>query len=201
MIITKIRSLLWADFFLYSLVDPRLLYRQIGKNDPRPFLLSFTVPAISTISGILALSLLGKQTSFFYTKITYGWILLFIWESFKIVILAGLMDMACQFQGSRGNIREMVSLLNFSLFPQALILPTSMIFSIINFAPVFMFVLFSLVLFVWSAWIAVIGISEMHSIQAGRTVIIFIFPYLFISIVFFFMGLLSLISLVGYITT
>ncbi|HOO72144.1 MAG TPA: YIP1 family protein [Spirochaetota bacterium] len=199
MILAKFKSLLWTDFFLYTIVDPRSLYRQIGKNDPKPFLLSFTVPAITSLAGILTQSLLSVQSSFFYTKITYGWILVFIFDSFLIIISAALMDMLAQLLGNKGNIREMISLINYSHLPRAFILPIVYIFVILQFAPVFMYVFFSTVLFIWSAFIAILGISEMHSLDTGKSLLIFIFPYLFTSVSFFFMIFLAVVSALSYL--
>jgi hypothetical protein len=195
MILSKIKSLVWADFFLYALLDPRSLYRQIGKNDPAPLALSFTVPLVTAATGILALALMGNQSYFFYTKITYGWMLIFIFDCFWIVTAAALMDALAQFMGYRGNVREMISLVNFSLLPRAFVLPLVFIFAIVNFAPIFMYGLFSLALIVWSVWIAVVGISEMHSMSPARAVLVFLFPVLFVGLCLFFIMLLAAVSL------
>ena len=106
MILAELKSLRWADLLLYSLLDPRSLYRQINRNEPRSFALSFLMPAAVAIIELLTLSLLGKQTPFFYYKVTYGWILLFLCQALISVIAASLMDMASQFFGWKGNIRE-----------------------------------------------------------------------------------------------
>lgn len=200
MIIAKIRSLRWADFFLFALLDPRLLYRQIAANDPRPFALSFAVPAMAAISEILASSLMGKETSFFYFKITYGWILIFIYTAVKIIISCSLIDLIAQFLGHKGNVREIVSLANYSLFPQLFILPLTYIFVIINFAPVVLYVMISLALFIWSCIIVVMGLAEMHSINTGRAVLLLLFPYIFVGASIFFIALLLVLGLVNYIT-
>src|SRR5208283_5085637 len=99
------------------------LYRLINRNETKSFLLSFLVPAAVAVMEIITISILGKQTLFFYYKITYGWILLFLYISFKVITAAALMDTASQFFGFRGNIREMIILVNFSLFPDVFILP------------------------------------------------------------------------------
>lgn len=199
MIVAKIRSLRWADFYLYSLLDPRLLYRQIAANDPKHFALSFTVPAMAAICDIIASSLLGKETSFFYFKITYGWILVFLYTAVKIVISCSLIDLLAQFLGYRGNIREILSLVNYSLFPQIFILPLTYIIVILNFAPLVVYVMISIALFLWSCMIVVMGLAEMHSINPGRAVVLLLFPYIFIGTSLFFIVFLFIVGIINYI--
>ncbi|HNW27842.1 MAG TPA: hypothetical protein PKN50_05155, partial [Spirochaetota bacterium] len=72
MIIAELRSLRWTDLFLYSLLDPRALYRQIDRQEPRSFALSFVMPVAVAVIDIITTSLLGKESPFFFYKITYG---------------------------------------------------------------------------------------------------------------------------------
>ncbi len=199
MIIAELRSLRWADLFLHSLVDPRALYRQIARKEPRPLALSFLVPAMVSGIGILTTSVLAVQTGFFYYKITYGWILFFLFNSVTVLIAAGLMDMAAQFLGFRGNMRDLVPLLNFSLFPRVFILPLVYIFKAFSFAPIFFYSFFFVGLLAWSAFIAVQGLAEMHNCGFGRAVLIFLFPGLLTGAALFFMAILLAICGAGYI--
>ncbi|OHD68684.1 MAG: hypothetical protein A2W19_12760 [Spirochaetes bacterium RBG_16_49_21] len=200
MILSEIRSMRWTDFFLHTLLDPRALYRMISRNEPRCFLLSFTVPAAVAVIDIITLSLLGRETSFFYYKVTYGWILVFLAVSLKIIIAAALMDTASQFFGFKGNMRELIILVNFSLFPDAFILPLVYIFKIFRFAPIFFFILFNMGLSVWSALIAVQGISEMHGAGIGKSVMIYLFPVLLVGTILSLIVILLVICGVGYLT-
>lgn len=199
MIITELRSLRWADLFLFSLLDARALYRQIERKEPRSFALSFMVPAAVAVFDILTLSLMGRQTTFFYYKITYGWILVFLYQSLTIILAAALMDMAAQFYGFKGNIRSIITLVNFSMFPRVFILPLVYIFKVFNFAPLFFYAFFSLGLLVWSALIAIQGISEMHTISFARAAMIYLFPAILVGLSLFFMFILLVICGVGYL--
>ncbi len=201
MILAEFRSLRWADFFLYSLLDARALYRLISRNETKSLILSFTVPAAVAVLDIITLSILGRQSAFFYYKITYGWILLFLCIAFKVITAAALMDAASQFFGFKGNIREMIILVNFSLFPEAFILPLVYFFKIFSFAPIFFFILFYLGLSVWSALIAIQGISEMHGAGLGKSVAIYLFPALLAATVMTFVFILLVICGVGYIAS
>jgi hypothetical protein len=198
MILSEIRSMRWTDFFMHALLDPRALYRMVGRNEPRGFLLSFAVPAAVAVVDIITHSLFGRETSFFYYKITYGWILWFLLIFLRTVVAAALMDMASQFFGYKGNIRELVIVLNFSLFPEVFILPLAYIFKIFRFAPLFFYILISMGLTVWSALIAIQCISEMHSASMGRSAVIFLFPILLIGVTLVLAFILLAILGVGY---
>jgi hypothetical protein len=199
MIVTELRSLRWADLFLFALLDPRALHRQIERKEPKSFMLSFLVPAAVAVFDIITLSIMGRQTPFFYYKITYGWILIFLYQSLAVILAAALMDMAAQFYGFKGNIRSFITLLNFSMFPRIFILPLVYIFKVFNFAPLFFYAFFSLGLLVWSAMIAIQGISEMHSISFARAAIIYLFPAVLVGVTLFFMVILLVICGVGYL--
>ncbi len=193
--LSAIRTLRWADIFIYSIVDPRAMYRQIRENPVSVVKMSFIIPAIVALTEILAASMLGGKTSFFYYKISYGWILHFILLSFFVIVVSALIDMACQFMGLRGNIREIVTLVNFSLFPKVFLLPVVCMFSVINFAPAFFYFLASFCFYIWSALIAVQGISEMHESGVGKSLLFFLFPTILMGLVGFFSTILVLIGL------
>jgi hypothetical protein len=195
-----IRSMRWVDFLLYALTDPGALYRQIQRNEPRPLALSFAVPVFAAMAGIIAGSLVRTETSFFYSKLTYGWLLSVFFTLFTIVVAAGLMDAFAQFLGFRGNMKEMMALVNFSQLPKVFILPLVLIFRTVHFAPPFFYVLFSLLVTLWSAFITVKGIAEMHDSGPGRAVLIFLFPYLLTGITVFFMMVLGVLYLVRYVS-
>ncbi len=199
MILTEIKSLRWADLFLSALLDPRALYRQIDRGEPRALLLSFTLPAAVAVIDIITLSLLGRQTPFFYYKVTYGWILLFLWQALAVVLAAALMDTASQFFGHGGAVRRLIILVNFSLFPKVFILPLVYIFHVFNFAPIFFYFFFSMGLFIWSAMVAVQGVSEMHAVSLGRAAVIYLFPAILLWTSVFFMFILLVICGVGFV--
>ena len=118
--LSGMRSLKWSDVLIYSIVDPRAMYRQLKEYERLPLALSFLIPAMVAVTDIIAGSLLGGGNSFFYYRITYGWILHFLLLSFFILVTSSLMDLAGQFTGLRGNVKELIALINFSLFPRVL---------------------------------------------------------------------------------
>jgi hypothetical protein len=96
-------------------------------------------------------------------------------------------------------MRDLVPLLNFSLFPRVFILPVVYIFKAFSFAPIFFYSFFLVGLLVWSAFIAVQGLAEMHNCGFGRAVIIYLFPGLLTGASLFFMAILLGICGAGYI--
>ena len=199
--ISYIKSFAWIDYFYLVLVDPRKLCGLIEKEEMRALPLGAICLGCVSITEILSLSLLGEQTRFFYYKITYGWILLFLALSLHVAVLSGLIDLVSQFFGLPGSARRLIDLLSLSLFPRVLLLPLVFVFRVFNFAPVFFYVLFSMGFSVWSALVAIQGISEMHSLRFPRAVLIFILPLVIVALVSFFIVILLIVQGVGYLSS
>lgn len=197
----KFRTLAWADFFLYSLLDPRALYRRIRQKEPDAFWLSFIVPVSVSLSDIIVLSLMGRESSFFYYKISYGWILFFLFTIIKILIYTSLVDMAAQFSGLKGNMKELFTIVNFSMLPELFILPAAYPFIVGDFAPAFFYILITLICFIWHVLIIVQSISEMHTIDFGRAFMIYIMPAIVTGILFFLVTIMLIINGAGYISS
>jgi len=197
MTMESFKSLRWADYFLYTILDPRELYRRVNQKDPDPFILSFIIPLVYSIFAILIMSFVGKETNFFYYKMSYGWILIFLYTLFKIIIYSSLVDITAQFFGYKGSIREILTLYNFSLFPELFFLPVFYGFVIIDFAPGFFYVLFSIVFFVWQVMIFAQSFSEMHSIDFNKSIIILIIPVAAIGLIILLMAVLLVILAAG----
>ena len=192
----KIKSLVWADYFLYALTEPRELYRSIKADKANNIFVSMLVPAFVTLANILALLIITNGTGFFYYWISYVWILVFLYTIVKIVVYSSLIDAVSQLMGYNGRIKETITVVSFSLFPKAFILPLVYFFSIINFAPGFFYVFITFLLFIWHVMILIQGISEMHSIDFGKALAICIIPGILASLVLFFM--LLLVAIAGF---
>jgi len=199
MILSELKTLRWADLFIWSLLDPRALSRQIQRQEPRSFALSFMIPAMAAIADILAVSILSTQTAFFYYKVTYGWILSFLWHAIALLVAAVLMDAASQFFGYRGNAKECITLVNFSQLPKVFILPLVYLFRVIHFAPIFFYVLFTVALAIWSVAVMIQGISEMHGAGLGRSTVIVLFPAILLGGGLFFILVLLMLCGAGYL--
>ncbi len=194
-----LKSLAWLDYFYLVFTDPRKLSAALMRES-RSLPFGFVVPAFVSIMDILAFSLMGSETPFFYTKITYGWILLYILLVFQNVLIGSLVDTAGQVLGYQGSIKNVINIMNYALFPRVLLLPAILIFSVFGFAPVFFYVLISMALFAWSAAIVVQGLSEMHSAGLGRAAAVFFMPFVLVGGVAFFTMVLTVISIFGYFT-
>ncbi len=198
--IETIKSLRWIDYYFFTLVDPRKLTTHIIRGVPNPLPLSLIAVAMAVFIEIMTSSILGIQTPYFYYKITYGWILQFIVTLLIIIILSALIDLTSQFLGYSGNVRVIISLIGFSLLPKTLLLPMVYIFKIFHFAPLFFYVFLSLSLFIWSAIIITLGISEINNISFSKSVLVFILPFLLVGVIVFFIIFLIIVNLIAYIS-
>ncbi|MCP4135442.1 MAG: hypothetical protein GY754_31020 [bacterium] len=196
MSLSGFRSLKWTDFFLYALVSPRKLYRQIEKNDPAPFLLSFFVPAFLVFVELVTLATLLPGI---YRVMFYGWIIGLLLLLLQVVVGSSLMDLTAQFFGYEGKGKEVIALFNFALFPKIFLLPLVYMAAVIDFHTVFFYIVFSIGLFIWSAFIIIEGISEMHSAEFGKSLLIFLFPILFIGIIMAVIGSVTVMSVLEQI--
>ncbi len=196
-----VRSLRWADYLLYALTDPRRLVVMIAETGSKPLAGGIVIALMVVVSEILSSSLIMVNTRFFYYKLTYGLLLLLVIAAVKSVIIAGLIDLICQFLDYRGAVRVLLALALYSLLPQAFLLPLVYVFKVLGFAPPFFFAVFSLGLFTWSALIMVTGVSELHSIPFSRAALIFLFPYAFVGVMIFMAAILMGMSVFGYFST
>ncbi len=198
--IDYIKSLKWIDYYFFTIIDPRRLFNLISREEGSPILLGLITVAFVSIIEILSFSLIGNETQFFYYKITYGWILSFLLYILSIIIFASLVDLFCQFRGHSGSIKPIINLITISLFSRSLLLPIFFIFKVLNFAPIFFYILFSLALFIWHALIIIQGLSEMHQMEFAESLVSFLFPLIFVGIIFFFSSILLIINFVGFVS-
>jgi len=196
-----VKSLKWADYIFFALVEPRRLPGKIADAASKPLGGGIAIALGAAFYDILAASLMIVNTQYFYYKITYGFLLLFIIAAVRVLVTAGLIDMLCQFLGYPGAARTLIVLILYSLFPQMFLLPLAYIFKVVSFAPPFFYALFSIALFVWSAAIVITGISEVHSIPFSKAALIFLFPYAFVAVTAFLASLLAIAGIFGYFST
>ncbi len=197
--IEYIKSLQWIDYYFFAILEPRRLANLIERKEGSPFLIGWITTAAVVIIGILSFSILGTETPYFYYKITYGWILSFLIMALIIVVNASLIDLFCQFRGHQGKIKSILNLINISFFPHTFLLPLFFIFMVVQFAPVFFYVLSFLALYIWQVMIIILGLSEIHDMEFSESLISFLFPVIFTGLIFFFSSILIVINLTGLI--
>lgn len=193
-----LRSLKWVDYFFLTLTDPRRLLNLISRHEGNPYLMGVIILAIVSGTDILAMSLLGNQSQFFYYKITYGWILYFLLLILNAVIVAALIDFFCQLRGHDGSVKNIINLVTISYFPHTLLLPIVFIFKVLNFAPLFFFVFFVFLIILWQAFIVAMGISEDHKVNFVEALVMVLLPFISVGIIGFFSLLLMIINFFGY---
>ncbi len=195
--INSVRSLKWLDYLYYVLTDPRILYREIERSGNVTFWLSFIIPLAVSFSDVVVYSIFNQQTNFFYYKISYGWFLIVSVNVLKIIVFSSVIDFAVQYLGSGGKAKKVIVLLNFSLFPVLFFLPVMYIINVFGFGVGAFYSIFAFILFVWTLIIAVLGISEMYSIDTWKALFLYIFPYFFFAILFLFIVITGMFLLKG----
>lgn len=194
-----IKSLRWVDLLIYSITDPRALYRTVRDYKNEALFLGPVILFFIALAGTLASSVLFTQSGYFYYKITYGLIMTVLLYAVILLVSASLMDLYLQFSGTGSDVKGIAVVLLYSFFPMCFILPLTVIFSVLNFAPVFFYSLFWFLVFIKCSYNAVSGISEIFSLTAARAFFVFIFPFLFFGVSGFFIILLMLVCGYGYL--
>ena len=194
------RSLAWADYLFNLLAEPRKFTRMILREDAKPLPGAVAVAFSAVLADQLAVTSLGVPGPFAYYGLTYGTLLMFLVMCVKLLVLACLVDLLCQFLGYAGRVRELVALAGYAMFPQVLILPIIHIFRVFHAAAPFFYVLFSLALFVWSALIVAVGVSETHSVPFSRAALIFLFPFALAGAIAFLCAVLVSLIAFGYLS-
>jgi hypothetical protein len=195
-----IKSLKWIDYFFFCLIDPRRLVSLIDRKEGSPVLTGMLSLISATFFQVIALSMLGKESGFFYVKMSYGWIFYFICTLLQIIVMSSLWDMISQLRSHKGSIKLLIRLTGFSFFPIVFILPVMSVFTALHFAPWFFYLFFLLLLNVWQAMIIIQGISEIYQISFGESLLIFILPYVIFGLSSMFLTILFFINIFGYIT-
>ena len=199
--IEYIKSLRWTDYFFLCLFDPRRLVNLIGKREGNPFLLGLLIVFVVSLFEIISLSLFGTENYFFYYKISYGWILVFIIVFLKIIIFSSLVDLFCQFREHPGSIMKIINLVCFSFFPLIFLLPVVVIATTLNIVPIVFFILVTILLHFWQAMIIIQGISEIYQMGFGESLVMFLSPILFIGLITLFIIILFFINFGGFISS
>ncbi len=197
--LATVRSLKWVDYAYFALLEPRRLVTRISDETSKPYLGALLVVFLASFAEILASSLVTVNTQFFYHKITYGLLLVFLINLVKIAVVVLLIDALCQFMGFEGMVKTIFAIAGYALFPQMFVLPLVYIIKVFSFAPVFFLTVFTMSLGVWSAIIVIVGISEIHSMQFSKAALVFIFPYAAVGLTAFLIALLAVMNLFGYV--
>jgi hypothetical protein len=171
-----IKSFKWVDYFFLVFTEPRKLMSSMMKGEPAAFPFSFSGIMFFALSLLVSGALVSRQTHFFYDKLSYGLILVGLALFLKLVLYGCLLDLIFQFMGYPGNIKNIVTMLNFSLFTWVLLVPSVFIFKVVNFAPVFFHALFIMALCIWSVLIIIQGVSELHGLSLSRSALVVLCP-------------------------
>ncbi len=197
--LASVRSLKWVDYLYFALLEPRRLVTRISDEASKPYWGALLVVLVVSFAKILASSLVTVNTQFFYQKITYGLMLVFLINLVKIAVIVLFVDMLCQCMGFPGMVKTIFAVVGYAFFPQIFVLPLVYIVKVFSFAPVFFLSVFSISLSVWSAIIVIVGISEIHSMPFTKSALVYLFPYAAVGVIAFLIALLGVMSILGYL--
>ena len=158
------------DYFYNAIVDPEKLSQIVAVEERKHFAISAVVVAVVVFMDIVAQSLLSVQSGFFYYKLTYGFVALFLINILCIVLYAGLLTITLQIAGYQASGGFIINALAFAQIPRMFIVPVVLIFHSLYFAPVFFYSLGSLALVLWSIIIAMRCLSQRYSLEPIKAI-------------------------------
>ena len=158
------------DYFYNAIVDPEKLSQIIAVEERKHFAISAVVVAVVVFMDIVAQSLLSVQSGFFYYKLTYGFVALFLINILCIVLYAGLLTITLQIAGYQASGGFIINALAFAQIPRMFIVPVVLIFHSLYFAPVFFYSLGSLSLVLWSIIIVMRCLSQRYSLEPIKAI-------------------------------
>jgi len=158
------------DYFYNAIVDPEKLSQIVAVEERKHFAISAVVVAVVVFMDIVAQSLLSVQSGFFYYKLTYGFVALFLINILCIVLYAGLLTITLQIAGYQASGGFIINALALAQIPRMFIVPVVLIFHSLYFAPVFFYSLGSLALVLWSIIIAMRCLSQRYSLEPIKAI-------------------------------
>ncbi len=190
----------FIDYFYNAIVDPEKLSQIIAVEERRHFAISAIIVAVVVFMDIVAQSLLTVQSGFFYYKLTYGFVALFLINIVGIVIYAGLLTITLQIAGYQASGGFIINALALAQVPRIFIVPVVLIFHSLYFAPVFFYSLGSLVLILWSIIIAMRCVSQRYSLEAVRAIGYLVAPAIVTGIMVFLIFVAGVMVLIGLLS-
>ncbi|MGB4269288.1 MAG: hypothetical protein WBK20_08910 [Spirochaetota bacterium] len=190
----------FIDYFYNAIVDPEKLSQIIAVEERKHFSLSAIVVAVVVFMDIVAQSLLTVQSGFFYYKLTYGFVALFLINIVCIVIYAGLLTITLQIAGYQASGGFLINALALAQIPRIFIVPVVLIFKSLYFAPVFFYSLGSLALILWSIIIAMRCVSQRYSLEAVKAIGYLAAPIIVAGIMVFLIFVAGFMIIVGFLS-
>lgn len=182
-----------ADVMIAALTNLDDMTTRVKDETSFPVLATFALPALAGLSETLSVALSTGGT---VSGVWVSWVLRFLCIALAVIVNSALIDLAGQFTGTGKNVRQVVSVINLSVFPAVFILPAILILYSIGIESFGLYALFSVGAFAWSVIIAVRGVSGVYGISHGKALLICMFPGLLFGAVWFVSGMLMLAYLI-----
>lgn len=186
--IEKIRSLIWADYLLYTLINTRQAGQLLNRSEC--FIKSTLVlPLIYAFFSIISSSLIHEQSTFFFHKIGYGSFFIIGTTLLQVFIIAMSIGFILQLFKVEVKLPVIFSIINLSYLPKLFILPWALFWSSANFATGPMY-LAGIILFWGLSSITVIKLLiHTHDVSPLKATLslflpLIIFPVLFLLLIY-----------------
>jgi len=188
------------DYFYNAIVDPEKLSQIIAVEERRHFAISALVVAVVVFMDLVAQSLLSVQSGFFYYKLTYGFVALFLINIICIVLYAGLLTITLQIAGYQASGGFIINALALAQIPRMFIVPVVLIFHSLYFAPVFFYSLGSLALVLWSITIAMRCLSQRYSLEPIKAIAYLAAPVIAAGVMGFLIFVAGVMVVIGLLS-
>jgi len=188
------------DYFYNAIVDPEKLSQIIAVEERRHFAISAVVVAVVVFMDLVAQSLLSVQSGFFYYKLTYGFVALFLINIICIVLYAGLLTITLQIAGYQASGGFIINALALAQIPRMFIVPVVLIFHSLYFAPVFFYSLGSLALVLWSITIAMRCLSQRYSLEPIKAIAYLAAPVIAAGVMGFLIFVAGVMVVIGLLS-
>lgn len=126
----------------------------------------------------------------------------FIWRFIKWFIYSALLHLIADFYSGKGNARGVFIVYGLATIPAAFIIPFQVLTLGANFDSMLFSLLFhllSLIFYLWSVILLIVGIREVHQITTGKAVAVVFTPLMVIILIIIF-AIISLMFLAASIS-
>lgn len=167
----SLRNLKWTDYLYCLLFDNKRL--SVMLEEGKPFLpVTIVLPVIYALFVILSGAVLNSSNSFFYIKLSYGFLSLSLFFVLINIIITGLSSFALSSMNIKPDMMRVLSIINLSYFPRLFVLPLA-VFLVslhpINSSPGLWTSLASCILTVYSIIITVKTVCFLHKTTMMRS--------------------------------
>ncbi len=174
--IAQLRSLLWLDYIMFALTDFKRLGMLLEKQRFLPATLLF--PVTASLSDIICVYLIVKNSTTFFISVTYGFSVLSLVYILNSWISASLLTTGLDTRVDDNSVHRHFSLLNITYVFKLFVLPLVSIASVLSLAPAVFFILGQLSAVIVGIVCIAHCITTIYSVSLSRSTLSVIIPHI-----------------------